>query len=592
MSGPAGAEARPEQPGVLPRVVRFVPGVERVRTYQRAWLRADVQAGIVLTALLVPQGMAYGALAGLTPVAGIYATMVPLLVYAVLGPSRILIMAPDSAIAPVVAAAIIPLAGADVAARAGLAATLAVMVGILCIAGGLARLGFLTDLLSKPVRIGFLAGIAVVVSVDQLPTLLGIDVEPEGLIDAIVQVVRSIGETEVVTAIIGLGSVAGLLAIRRWWPRVPGALLAVMAGIGLVVAFGLQDQVATVGAVPQGLPAFSVPRLGAEEAGNLGLSALAIALVAFADTGVLSRSYATRLGDRVDQDQELLALGCANAATGLFQGFPISSSSSRTPAAEMAGAKTQLTGVVSAVGIGLVLVFATGLFVNLPTATLSAIVTVAVIGLFDLHGLRRLFRLNRQDFALSLTALLGVALIGVLQGIGVAVALSVGVLLWRAWHPYSAVLGRITGRKGYHDRERHPEGRQIPGLILFRFDAPLFFANAEHFREGVLDAVAQGDPPIHRVVVAAEPITDVDSTAADMLIELIEALRERGIDLAFAELKGPVKDKVEHYGLADGLAPQPFPSTVGEAVHAYLTEQNVPWTDWEDAEERESTDAR
>ncbi len=309
--------------------------------------------------------------------------------------------------------------------------------------------------------------------------------------------------------------------------------------------------------------------------------------MAFADTSVLSRSYAARLGDRVDPDQELFALGSVNAAAGFFQGFPISSSSSRTPAAEAAGARTQLTGVVAAGVIGLVLLFATGILAPLPEATLAGIVIVAVSGLFDLGALRRLAEINPPDFGLAVAALLGVALIGVIPGIGIAIGLSVGTLLWRAWHPYTAILGRVDGLKGYHDHERHPEGRQIPGLVLFRFDAPLFFANADRFREAVLDAVDEAEAPVHRVVVAAEPITDVDTTAADVLVELVERLDRRDIGLVFAELKGPVQDKVKRYGLEERFAQPAFPRTVGQAVHDYLEEFDVPWVDWEDEEDHE-----
>ena len=270
-------------------------------------------------------------------------------------------------------------------------------------------------------------------------------------------------------------------------------------------------------------------------------------------------------------------------AAGLFQGFPISSSSSRTPVAEAAGARTQLTGVVAALGLGLTLVFATGVFRNLPTATLAAVVVSSVVGLVDLPALRRLLRVHRTDFALALVAALGVALVGVLPGIGIAIALSVLTLLWRVWHPYVAVLGRVDGVKGYHDAERHPEARQVPGLVLYRFDAPLFFANADTFRQSLIRAVTDADPPARFVVVAAEPITDVDSTAADVLVELDDQLERMGIELAFAEMKGPVKDKLVRYGLFDRIGRERFYPTVGTAVHAYLAEYDVPWTDWEDA---------
>jgi len=565
--------------------MRFVPGLAAARRYQPAWLRDDLAAGLVITALLVPQGMAYAELAGLPAVTGIYATMLPLLAYAVFGPSRILVLGPDSAVAPVVAATVIPIAGADPDARMAVAALLAIIVGALCLAGGLAKLGFVTDLLSKPVRIGYLAGITIVVVVDQAPKLLGIELEAEGLLQEAAALLASLGETSGLTAAIGIGTILVLVILKRLVPRVPGALVVVVAGIVLVSMFGLEDQVATVGVVPPGLPQFAVPALDVAEAGNLFVAALAIALVAFADTSVLSRSYATRLGDRVDSNQELFALGAANVAAGLFQGFPISSSSSRTPAAEAAGARTQLTGVVAAIVIAIVLLFATGILAPLPDATLAAIVMVAVAGLVDVPAFRRLADVNRADLGLAIAALLGVALVGVIPGIGIAVGLSAIALLWRAWHPHTAVLGRVDGLKGYHDRERHPEGRQIPGLVLLRFDAPLFFANADRFREAVLDAVDEAEPPVRVVVVAAEPITDVDSTAEDMLSDLIGQLERKGIGLSFAELKGPVKDKVVRYGLAARLAKPEFPPTIGSAVHEYLEEHQVPWTDWEDEDD-------
>ena len=536
-----------------------------------------------MTALLVPQGMAYAELAGLPPVTGVYATMLPLIAYAVFGPSRILVLGPDSAVAPVVAAAIVPLAGEDMSERLALAGLLALLVGGMCVLGGLARLGFLTELLSKPVRVGYLAGIAAVVLVDQVPKMLGVDLDEDGFLAELAELVTSLPEADPTTLLVGVGSISVIMAFRQFAPRVPGVFVAVALAIGAVSLFGLADDVATVGPVPQGLPSFTVPDPSLADLDRLALAAVAISLVAFADTGVLSRSYAAKLGDRVDQDQELLALGAGNVAAGFFQGFPISSSSSRTPVAEAAGARTQLTGVVGALGLGLTLVFATGLFRNLPTATLAAVVVSSVIGLVDLPALRRLLRVHRTDFVLALVAALGVALVGVLPGIGIAVALSVLTLLWRTWHPYVAVLGRIDEVKGYHDTERHPEARQIPGLVLYRFDAPLFFANADTFRQSLIRAVTDADPPARFVVVAAEPITDVDSTAADVLVELDAQLERMGVELAFAEMKGPVKDKLVRYGLFDRIGRERFYPTVGSAVHAYLAEHDVPWTDWEDA---------
>ena len=567
-------------------IARWAPGLAVARGYRRAWLRGDLVAGLVLTALLVPQGMAYAELAGLPPVFGLYATMVPLVVYALLGPSRILVLGPDSAVAPVVAAAIIPIAGDDISERIALAGLLAVLVGVFCLAGGIAGFGFITDLISKPVRIGYLAGIAATVIVSQLPRLLGFSVNGNGLNDDLAGLARGLDETDLASLALGGGALAFILVARRVEPRIPAALVAVVAATLAVKWLDLSLE--TVGAIPSGLPELAVPQPGSVELGKLTLTAIALALLAFADTSVLSRSYATRFGEEVDQDQELRALGAANLATGFLQGFPISSSSSRTPVAEAAGAKTQLTGLVGAVALGAVLVFANGLFRDLPTAVLSAIVIAAVIGLIDVPGLRRLSRVHRADFSLAIACFLGVAAFGVLWGIGISIGLSVLAFLWRAWHPYDAVLGRATGVKGYHDLTRYPGARQVPGLVLYRFDAPLFFANAGVFRARLLAAVRESDPPARMIVVAAEPITDLDSTAADMLHDLDQELEVLGVELAFAEMKDPVKDRLRRFGLVERIGHERFYPTIGVAVHRYVEEQGVAWVDWEEARDSPS----
>jgi high affinity sulfate transporter 1 len=574
----------------LSDVSRLLPGVRVARRYTRSWLRHDIAAGLVLTALLVPQGMAYAELAGLPPVVGIYATMAPLLAYAVFGPSRILVLGPDSAVAPVVAAAVIPVAGDDPDARVAFASLLAVAVGVLCVAGGIARLGLLTDLISKPVRVGYLAGIAAVVLVDQVPQMLGLDTSDGDLLDDVEHLATTVPDVDVLPIVIGAGSFAVILLCRRVAPQVPGALVAVVGSIAVVSGLDLTDDVETLGLVPEGLPTLMLPDRAGASLAEIVLPALAIALVAFADTSVLSRSYAAKLGGRVDQNQELGALGAANVAAGLAQGFPISSSSSRTPVAEAAGARTQLAGVTAAIALGVVLVFATGLFESLPLVTLSAIIVAAVLGLIDLPAFRFLRRVDRTEFALAVSAALGVALLGVLPGIGVAVGLSVFNVLWRTWHPYTAVLGRVDGRKGYHDLRRHPEARQVPGLVIYRFDAPLIFANAEVFLDSVVEAVERASPPARLVVIAAEPITDLDSTAAEVVATLQRQLRARGVELALAELKGPVKDKLERYGLMEQIGSDRLYSTIGAAVHAFVDEHDVPWQDWEDA--AEANDAR
>ncbi len=447
-------------------VGRWLPGIEKARGYRREWLPKDLVAGIVLIALLVPQGMAYAELAGLPPVNGLYASMIPLLAYAVLGPSRILVMAPDSAIAPMVAAAIIPLAGGDMSERVAIAGFLAVLVGVICIAGGALGAGFLTDLVSRPVRLGYLAGIALTVVVSQIPTMLGIDGGGERLIPAIRNIAKEVSDVDSTTMALGGACLIGLLAVKRFMPRIPAALVVVVGAIALN-RFA-QLSVEAVGALPSGLPSFVVPQPGSASLDKLALAAAAISVIAFADTSILSRSYARRLNEDVDSNQELRALGGVNLATGLFQGFPISSSSSRTPVAEQSGAKTQLTGVVGAIGLGVVLLYFGGVFRSLPTAALSAILIGAAIGLVDVAEFRRLWVVYRPDFMLALAAFLGVSIAGVLWGIGFAIVLSVAAFLWRSWHPHVAVLGRAPGVKGYHDVERYSEADQIPGLLHFR----------------------------------------------------------------------------------------------------------------------------
>jgi high affinity sulfate transporter 1 len=561
-------------------VGRWLPGLERARTYQPAWLVDDLVAGLILIALLVPQGMAYAKLAGLPPVNGLYASMVPLLAYALVGPSRILVVAPDSAIAPMVAAAVIPIAGSDEGERVAIAGFLAVAVGIICFAGGLGGAGFLTDLISRPVRLGYLAGIALTVVVSQLPNIMGIEGGGERLGRTLQDVVEHIGDTDLTTLSIGLCSLAILLAIKRYSPRAPAALIVVIAAIALVQILGFDVEV--VGSLPSGLPSLVVPRPESGELTSLIISALAISVIAFADTSILSRSYARKLDEQVDQNQELRALGVANLATGFFQGFPISSSSSRTPVAEQSGAKTQLTGVVGAIGLGVVLLFAGGVFRDLPTAALSAILIGAAIGLVDVPEFRRLWRMYRPDCYLALAAFVGVSVAGVLWGIGFSILLSIAAFLWRSWHPHIAVLGRAPGVKGYHDVTRYPDAAQVPGLLLFRFDAPIFFANAELFRDSVFAAIEGAEGNVTRVVIAAEPITDLDSTAAEMLTSLDSDLTAVGVDLAFAELRDPMKDRLRSFGLVEQIGRDKFYPTLGMAVRTYVDETGVEWTDWEE----------
>ena len=559
---------------------RFVPGLALLAGRRGPGLRRDLLAGVVLAALLVPQGMGYAQLAGLPPVTGLYATLIPLVVYFLLGPSRILIISPDSAVCPLVAAAIIPLAGADADQRIALAGLLALVVGAVMLAGGLARFGFVTELLSMPVRVGYLAGIALTVIVSQLPKLFGFSVHAEDFIGAVREFVTGLDETDPTALAFGAGCLAVILGLRLISPKLPGVLIAVVGATALVAVLGLSDELPIVGSVPSGLPQVGWPDVQLSDATVLLPAAIGIAFVAFADTSVLSRSYAARLHQPVDQNRELAALGAANLAAGVFQGFPVSSSGSRTAVVEDMGARSQLAGLAGALTLGALLLAGTGLVHDMPLSALAAVVIVAVLGLFDVRAARRLYAWRRTEFALCLAAFAGVAVLGVLWGVGIAIALSLLNFIRRSWYPHDAVLGRVENLKGYHDTVRYPDATLIPGLVLYRFDAPLFFANTDSFSDRVR-ALAETDGT-RWVVIAAEPITDIDATAGETLAALHGELHAAGRTLAFAELKDPVRDLLRRYGIEAAIGPERFYPTVGVAVATYLAETGTAWTDWED----------
>ena len=567
-------------------LARWMPGIAVLRNYRLGWLPQDILAGLVLTAILVPVGMGYAVAAGLPAIYGLYATIIPLVAYAVFGPSRILVLGPDSALSALIAAAILPLAASSPDRIVLLAGMLAIMSGALCLLAGFIRFGFITELISKPIRYGYLNGIALTVLVGQLSRIFGFSVTGDGVLQQSHGLVLGLqqGLINWGAVAIGVGSLLVMLAFKYRLPKVPGILIAVVGATLLVWYFDLAAQlgIAVVGALPQGLPAFHIDGISMSEFNSLLPGAVAIAVVSFADLSVLSRTYALRGSYEVNSNQELIALGMANIATGLFQGFPVTSSSSRTPVAESAGARTQLAGIVGALCIALLLIYAPTLLQDLPYAALGAVVIFACFGLVEIAGLLHLYHLRRGEFALSMACFFGVILLGVIQGIFIAVGLALLAFVWRAWRPYDAVLGRVDGMKGYHDISRHPEGRQIPGLVLFRWDAPLFFANAEIFREHVLLAVVNAPAPARWVVVVAEPVTDVDTTAADMLADLDRMLAQADIELCFAGMKGPVKDRLKRYGLFNKIGIESFFPTVGQAVSRYLAENKVEWDDWDD----------
>lgn len=552
----------------------WLPGLEMLRNYKLGWLRNDLAAGIVLSTMLVPVGIAYAVASGVPAINGLYATIVPLIAYALFGPSRILVLGPDSSLAPIILAAVLPLSAGDPGRAVALAAAMAVVAGSACILAGILRLGFITELLSKPIRFGYMNGIALAVLISQLPKLLGFSIESTGPLRDLWAVGTAVADGKANWAAAALGAATLLvILLLKAHKRMGAILVAVIAAtlaadwLNLHQRFGVK----VLGPVPQGLPEFAVPWLAASDVFPIVSAGLAVAVVAFADTSVLSRTFAARTGTRVDPNQEMIGLGAANLAAGFFQGFPISSSSSRTPVAEAAGAKTQMTGVVGALIVALVIIAAPMLFKDLPYSALAAVVIAAAIGLFEFADLARIYRIQKWEFWLSIVCTAGVAVFGAITGIGLAVALAIVEFLWDGWRPHSAVLGKPDGVDGYHDITRYPDANRIPGLMLFRWDAPLFFANAELFRQRIQDAAAQSPTPVRRIVVAAAPITSVDVTSADILAELDEMLEGAGVELCFAELKDPVKDKVKRFGLFSQLGEDRFFPTVESAVSDYLS---------------------
>jgi high affinity sulfate transporter 1 len=551
---------------------RTLPGVRTLADYRLSWLRRDAVAGVVLTTLLVPQGMAYAELAGLPAITGLYTTILCLLGYAVFGPSRLLVLGPDSSLGPMIAATILPIVGSGGSPERAiaLASMMALIVGAMMVAAGAAKLGFIADLLSKPTQIGYMNGLALTILIGQLPKLFGFSTDANGFIDEVRAFVHGVSSGAVVgaAAAVGVGSLVLILALGRWLPRIPAVLMAVVVAIAASSVFDLGGHgLSLVGTLPKGFPPLTVPN-PISDLPLLIAGALGITLVALTDTISTASSFAARTGQEIDGNGEMIGIGAANLAAGLFQGFPVSTSGSRTAVAEQAGAKTQLTGVVGAGLIVLMLVLVPGLLKNLPNPTLAAVVIAASLSLADVRGSVRLWRQRRVEFLLMATAFLGVALLGVLEGIAVAVALSILNVFRRAWWPYQTTLGRVPGMPGQHDRRLHPDAEQLPGLVIFRFDGPLFFANARTFREEIRRLNA-AQPPPRWIMIASEPITDVDTTAADMLAELDQELNADGTSLVFAELKDPVRAKLDRYQLIGPLDPDHFFPTLEAGVEAF-----------------------
>ena len=547
-------------------LARWVPGTAVLTHYRRKWLRSDLVAGVVLAALLVPQGMAYAELAGLPPVNGLYATVACLVAYALFGPSRILVLGPDASLGPLIFAAIVPLAVTDDPAElVALAGMLALLVAAIEIALGLGKLGFVADLLSKEVQVGYMVGLGITIAVGQLPKLFGFSTDADGFVDELRAFVTGFDARNTYAAAIGLASLALMLILPRFTSRIPAVLITVLLSTLAVSLFDLKGHgVSTVGSLPQGLPRPQFPSVDLSDIGPLLAAAIGIALVSLADTIATSTSFAARRGDEVDANQEMIGIGAGNALAGLLQGFPISSSASRTAVAEQSGAKSQVTGLVGAASVAAMLLFLPDLLANLPNAALAAIVIGAALSLMDFSTLARFLRIRASAFALAMTAMLGVVLFGVLEGILIAVGLSILLFFKRGWWPTGEVLGRVDSLDAWHRVDVYPHATQVPGVVVFRWEAPLFFANASRFSRAVLRLIAE--PGVRCVVVQCDAITDIDVTAADVLERLDAELERRGVDMVFVELRTRLHHLLEDYGLLETFGRRHFYDSVEAAI--------------------------
>ena len=559
-------EAEEADPERANSIARWVPGIAAVRSYERRWIRYDLVAGLVLAAILVPQGMAYAELAGLPPVTGLYTTIACLVGYALIGPSRVLVLGPDSSVSPLIFAAIAPLVivSDDPATAIALAGMMAVMVGLIMIGLGVARLGFVADLLSKEVQVGYMNGLAIVIIVGQLPKLCGFSTDADGTFEEVRAFVSGFDQRNVTALVLGVVTLSILLLLPRVTKTVPAVLVAVVGATLVTAVFSLD--VATVGALPKGLPRPALPWTSLSDVGPMLVAAIGITLVSLTDTIATSTSFAARRGDEVDPNQEMMGIGTANLAAGLFQGFAVSTSGSRTAVAEQSGAKSQLTGLVGALLVALLLVFFSSLLADLPQTALAAVVIAAALSLADLRTLRRYREVRKTSLVLSLVATAGVVFFGVLQGILIAVVLSVLLFFRRSWWPNGEVLGHVEGEEHWHSVRAVPSAVQLPGVLVYRWEAPLFFANANMFRQQIRHLVRQQRPLW--VVLQCQAITDIDVTAAEMLERLDVELNAQGVHMAFVELRSRLQDLVYRYGLFATLDRDHFYPTISEALGA------------------------
>lgn len=561
---------RQESTVMKQNLAHWLPGTAQFTGYQRSWLRGDVLAGVTVAAYLVPQVMAYATVAGLPPVAGLWAALVPMGVYALLGSSRQLSVGPESTTALMTATALAPLVVGDPARYAAMAAMLALLVGAICLVAGLCGLGFLADLLSRPVLVGYMTGVAVIMISGQLDKVSGVEVTGDEFVDQIRSFASGLGSVHVPTVVLSAAVLALLLLLYRIAPRFPGPLVAVLAATAVVWLFSLDDKgIRVVGGIPAGLPVPTLPPVTMTELLALAIPAAGIAVVAFSDNALTARTFAARKGDTIDASAELRALGICNLTTGVTQGFPVSSSGSRTALGDTVGSRTQLYSLVMLATVLLVMLAGRDLLEHFPMAALGALVVYAALRLIDAVEFRRLARFRRSELFLAVATTVAVLGFGVLYGVLVAIALSLMDTLRRIARPHDSVLGYVPGVAGMHDVDDYPDARPVPGLVVYRYDAPLFFANAENFRERALAAVEAADGPVEWFVLNAEAQVDPDLTAVDALEQLRRDLTARGIVFAMARVKSDLRDDLVAAGFIDRVGADRIFPTLPTAVEAF-----------------------
>ncbi len=553
---------------MLATLAKQIPLIQSLRGYDRTSFRGDLTAGLTVGVMLIPQGMAYAMLAGLPPIIGLYASTIPLALYALFGTSRQLAVGPVAMVSLMVAAGVGALAEPGSGQYLAIAVLLAAMVGVIQLAMGVARLGFLVNFLSHPVVSGFTSAAALIIGFSQLKHLLGVPLERSHHVHSIIwQAIQQAKSIEPITLAIGIGSIVVLLTLKRWNPRFPGALSVVVLGTAVVALFGFHDKgVAIVQDVPKGLPAPSIPALNLDLIRQMAPTALAISLVGFMESISVAKAFARKNRYEIDANRELIGLGVANIAGSLFQGYPVTGGFSRTAVNGQAGAKTGLASLFTAALIALTLLFLTPLFYYLPKAVLAAIIMVAVFGLVDVKEVKHLYRVKKSDLGLLLTTFAATLSLGIEAGIGIGVAASLLVVIFRTTRPHTAILGRIPGTHVYRSVDRYPEVETFDGVLAVRVDAQFYFGNVTFLKETLQRLLRESSSPVRAVVINASTINHLDSSADGALQEIVTDFREHGIELFFANVRGPVLDVMKRSKLYDLIGPDHFEMSVTRAV--------------------------